>query len=186
MPNFRLTLEYDGSAYAGWQRQPGQATVEGALRQALAALGADQPRLTAAGRTDAGAHSHGQVVGVELERNWLPEQLLKAVNTHLPEDVAVVAAVAAADDFHARFDALSRTYRYVVVPQRHRSPVTRRQAWHVSGELDLAAMRRAAALLVGSHDFGGFGRSPQPGGSTTRRVDAVPPPKVDPKAPPKK
>lgn len=169
----RLTLEYDGERYAGWQRQPNVATVEGAVRDALEAVTGETPHTTSSGRTDAGAHAHGQVVGVRLDRPWIPQRLQVALNAHLADDIAVVDAVAAAQEFHARFDAVTRTYRYVVVPRRVRSPLSRRHAWHVRGDLNVSAMRRAAASLVGSHDFAAFGRSPRHGGSTVRTVHSI-------------
>jgi tRNA pseudouridine38-40 synthase len=173
MPTMRLVLEYDGTDFHGWQAQPAVRTVEGVLRDALQRVTTESPALTAAGRTDAGAHSHGQVVGVQLHRDWEPARLSTALNAVLPGDVAVREATVAPPAFHARFDALSRTYRYLVAPRAERSPLMRRYAWQVSGELDHSAMRRAAALLRGTHDFGGFGRSPRPGGGTVRTIDRI-------------
>ena len=174
---FRLTLEYDGSSFSGWQRQPGVRTVEGVLREGLAALGLSVETLTAAGRTDAGAHAHGQVVGLTLceppFKNLSPKRLQHALNGVLPRDVAVIAAEPAAPTFHARRDALRRTYRYIVAPRGSRMAVGRQYAWRVRGPLDLDAMRRAARLLTGTHDFAAFGRSPRPGGSTTRTVHTI-------------
>ena len=169
----RLVLEYDGTDFHGWQWQPGARTVEGALRDALQRITGELPRLTAAGRTDAGAHSHGQVAGVRLERRWEPERLLTALNAVLPQDVAVREAEPAAETFHARFDAVSRTYRYVVAARRERSPLMRRFAWMVAGDLDADAMRRAASRLRGTHDFGALGRSPRAGGSTVRTIHHI-------------
>lgn len=175
---YRLILEYDGSGFCGWQRQPGVRTVEGALRDAVTQLGLQVESLTAAGRTDAGAHAHGQVVGLTLRpapsperpKNFSPERLRGALNAVLPPDVTVAAVAEVADGFHARRDALRRTYRYMVVPRQHRMAVARQYAWQVRGPLDVAAMRRAARLLEGTHDFAAFGRSPRPGGPTTRTV----------------
>jgi tRNA pseudouridine38-40 synthase len=145
------------------------------LREALAALGVEVVSLTAAGRTDAGAHAHGQVVGLTCStanvRN--PDDFARTLNALLPSDVVVLSAAEAPADFHARRDALTRTYRYLVVPRRTRQAVARQYAWHVRGPLDLDSMRRAARLLVGTHDFSAFGRSPRPGGTTTRTVRAV-------------
>ena len=167
---FQLTLEYDGTAFSGWQRQPQARTVEGVLRQALASVGASPVAMTASGRTDAGAHAHGQVVGVALDMDWDADRLAAAVNAALPDDVIVRHAAPAPPSFHARFDALTRTYRYVVVPRPTRAAVGRHYAWQVRGPLDVDAMRRAAAMLIGTHDFAGFGRSPRSGGSTVRTV----------------
>ena len=169
---YALTLEYDGSGFSGWQRQPGRRTVEGALAEALGRVCAEVPPITASGRTDAGAHAHGQVAGITLARAWDPERLRNALNRVLPADVAVVALAPAPAGFHARFDAVARTYRYLVAP-RPRAAVGRQYAWLVHGDLDVASMRRAAGALVGTHDFAGFGRSPRPGGTTVRTVHAV-------------
>jgi tRNA pseudouridine38-40 synthase len=169
----RLVLEYDGTDFHGWQSQPSVRTVEGVLRAALQQVTGERPHLTAAGRTDAGAHSHGQVVGVPLARPWEPPRLATALNAVLPADVAVREAEPAGDEFHARFDALSRTYRYLVVSGRERSPLLRRYCWQIRGALDVPAMRRAADLLRGTHDFAAFGRSPRAGGSTVRTVERI-------------
>ncbi|MHB8718710.1 MAG: tRNA pseudouridine(38-40) synthase TruA [Candidatus Dormibacteria bacterium] len=166
----RLVLEYDGTHFSGWQRQPASRTVEGALREALAALRVDDVEVTAAGRTDAGAHAHGQVVGVRFAQRWEPQRLGEALNAVLPADVSVRDCGPAAEVFHARRDALTRTYRYVVASRRSRSPLLRRFAWQVSDELDTGAMRAALDCLRGTHDFAAFGRSPRPGGGTVRTV----------------
>jgi tRNA pseudouridine38-40 synthase len=171
VPTYRLTLEYDGSDFHGWQRQSGVRTVEGELRAALARLGMAEVELTAAGRTDAGAHAHGQVAGLRTERSWDPAVLRRALVSVLPEDVTVTAVEPAAEGFHARRQAVARTYRYLVVPRR--APVARRYAWEVPTTVDLEAMRFAAQALVGRHDFAAFGRSPRPGGSTVRSVISV-------------
>jgi tRNA pseudouridine38-40 synthase len=170
MSVMRLTVEYDGSGFHGWQRQPGERTVEGVLRAALAAIGEGGVALTAAGRTDSGAHAHGQVAGVTLRRPWPPERLRAALNAHLPEDVVVVDTAAAGDAFHARFDALRRTYRYLVVTRAERAAVVRRHAWTVRGPLDVETMQAAAEDLVGTHDFAAFGRPTWSGGTTVRTV----------------
>jgi tRNA pseudouridine38-40 synthase len=165
---YRLTVEYDGSEFHGWQRQPALRTAEGELRAALRRVVQDDVELTAAGRIDAGAHAHGQAVGVSLPREWPADRLRLALNAVLPRDVTVSAATAAPAGFHARHDAVRRTYRYLVVPRR--VPVARRFAWEVSGDLDLAAMRRGAEIFRGRHDFAAFGSSPRPGGTTVRTI----------------
>jgi tRNA pseudouridine38-40 synthase len=173
MTMVRLVLEYDGTDFHGWQAQPSVRTVEGVVRDALLQVTGEQPRLSAAGRTDAGAHSHGQVVGVPLSREWEPARLSTALNAVLPRDVAVRRAELAGDKFHARFDALSRTYRYVVASRDARAPLLRRYSWQITGDLDVDAMRDAAALLRGEHDFRAFGRAPRPGGTTVRTVEDI-------------
>lgn len=170
---YALTVEYDGSDFSGWQRQPGRRTVEGVLAAALGAVTRETPRLSAAGRTDAKAHAHGQVVAVHLHRRWEPKRLVAAVDAWLPADVTVVDGREVHLGFHPRFHALSRSYRYLVAPRRWRTAVTRRYAWAVSCALDVEAMRRAGTQLVGRHDFAAFGRAPRPGGTTVRTVSRV-------------
>ncbi|MEA2670602.1 MAG: tRNA pseudouridine38-40 synthase, partial [Chloroflexota bacterium] len=173
MHGYALTLEYDGSRFSGWQRQPDRRTVEGVLRDAILAVTGEQVRLTAAGRTDAGAHAHGQVVGCALRRPWEPRRLRAALNAKLPDDAVVLEVRPAPDGFHARYDARTRTYRYVVAPRGERAAVAREHAWRFPRSLDVEAMRGAAAHLVGTHDFAAFGRSPRAGGTTVRTIHTL-------------
>ena len=173
MATHRLTLEYDGTDFHGWQAQPQVRTVAGCLLDALELVTGERPAFTAAGRTDAGAHAHAQVVGIDLTRDWEPATLRAALNALLPADVAIVSAERCAPAFHARRDAVLRTYRYVVASREARTPVLRRHAWYVRGPLDLDAMRAAASSLEGTHDFSGFGGATRPGGSTTRTVASI-------------
>jgi tRNA pseudouridine38-40 synthase len=152
-----MKLEYDGAPFAGWQRQADQPSVQGAVEAALAALEADVPSIGAAGRTDAGVHATGQVAHADMARPWTPFRLSEAVNWHLkPAPVAVVACAQVPEAWHARFSAVERRYTYRVICRR--APLVHQagQAWQVRGELDVAAMRAAAAHLVGRHDFTTF------------------------------
>jgi tRNA pseudouridine38-40 synthase len=173
VPTYSITLEYDGTDFAGWQIQPTARTAMGVFNDALRTLTSETPALTAAGRTDSGAHAHGQVVGCALERVWAPDELRNALNATLPRDLAVRNVAITHEGFDARRDAVERTYRYLIVCRDGRSPVMRRHAWTVRGPLDLDAMRGAAAHLVGKHDFAAFGSSPRIGGSTVRTVSSV-------------
>jgi tRNA pseudouridine38-40 synthase len=173
VPTYSLTLEYDGTDFAGWQIQPSVRTAMGVFNDALRTVTSESPALTAAGRTDSGAHAHGQVVGCTLERSWALDELRSALNATLPADLAVRGVAVRRDGFDARRDALERTYRYLIVCRDGRSPVMRRHAWTVRGPLDIDAMRTAAAQLVGKHDFAAFGSAPRAGGSTVRRVASV-------------
>jgi tRNA pseudouridine38-40 synthase len=173
VPTYSLTLEYDGTDFAGWQIQPTVRTAMGVFSDALRAVTSETPALTAAGRTDSGAHAHGQVVGCTLERAWAPDTLRNALNATLPADLAVRTVAIRPDGFHARRDAVERTYRYLVVCREGRSPVMRRNAWTVRGPLDTDAMRSGAAHLAGKHDFAAFGTAPRAGGSTIRHVTSV-------------
>ena len=154
--NLRLTLEYDGTGFKGWARQPGERTVEGALREGLDAVFTGFHGLAVAGRTDTGVHATGQVASVRVEGGPPPERAAEALNAVLPPDVAVVAAEAAAEDFHARFSARSRAYRYRVLQRRVRAPLLERRALWWPRPLDLDKLRAAAATLVGAHDFTAF------------------------------
>src|SRR5580658_3253793 len=148
VPTFSLTLEYDGTDFAGWQIQPSARTAMGVFKDVFSAVTTETPALTAAGRTDAGAHAHGQVVGCTLERAWEPDTLRNALNANLPADIAVRHVAERASSFDARRDAVERTYRYVIVCREGRAPVLRRNAWTVRGPLDVDAMRSAAHALV--------------------------------------
>lgn len=168
---YRLLLAYDGSAYHGWQEQSGTATVGGSFAEALVAATGERPPIRAAGRTDRGVHAHGQVVGFELAREWPPAALMAACNRQLPEDIAVLAVAPAEAGFDPRRRAWRRTYRYLLSCSPVPLPVGRQYVWRVPRRLEIEPMREAARLAVGTHDFGGFGVSPQPGGSTIRTVD---------------
>ncbi len=168
---YRLVLSYDGSSYHGWQEQRGVSTVAGAVLDAIASCTGERPPIRAAGRTDAGVHAHGQVAAFTLSRDWAPARLQAACNARLPEDIAVVEAERAEVGFDPRRSAWRRTYRYLLAPSAVAAPIGRQYAWRVSQQLEIEPMREAAGLVVGRHDFGAFGRSPQPGGSTVRTVD---------------
>jgi tRNA pseudouridine38-40 synthase len=152
----RLTLEYDGTEFHGWAAQPGLRTVEGAVREALGEAFRSVDGLAVAGRTDAGVHALGNVVSVDVEGGAPAERAAQALNPLLPDDVAVVAAEEAAPDFHARFSAVARSYRYRIYRRHSPSPFERRRSWWVPRPLDLERLRAAAALLPGEHDFRAF------------------------------
>jgi tRNA pseudouridine38-40 synthase len=151
-----LTLEYDGTDFRGWARQPGQRTVEGVVREALDAVFPRWEGLAVAGRTDAGVHATGQVASVDVNGGPPAERAAEALNAALPDDVAVLAAGEAAADFHARFSAVSRSYRYRVLARRTPSPIEARRALWWPRPIDLEALAAAAELLLGEHDFTAF------------------------------
>jgi len=152
----KLTVEYDGTDFSGWAAQPGRRTVQGAVEDALAATYGQFAALAVAGRTDAGVHALANVVSVDVDGGPPPERAAEALNTALPADVAVAFAEEAAHDFHARFDARARSYRYRVLVRRERSALEGRRALWQSRRVDLAALDAAAAVLVGEHDFRAF------------------------------
>jgi tRNA pseudouridine38-40 synthase len=152
----KLTLEYDGTAFRGWARQPGERTVETVVREALAAVFPRWERLAVAGRTDTGVHATGQVVSVVVDGGPPPQRAPDALNAALPADVAIVAAAAAPRGFDARASARSRAYRYRILRRRTRSPFVDRRALWWPRPLDLDALESAASLLLGEHDFTAF------------------------------
>jgi tRNA pseudouridine38-40 synthase len=152
----RLTLEYDGTDFSGWAAQPGLRTVEGELRAALAAVYPAWDGLAVAGRTDAGVHAVGQVATFDAEPGPPPERAAAALNGVLPDDVVIVASEAAPDDFHARFSARARSYRYRLWTRPAHSPFELRRSLWWPRPLDEDALTRSAALLVGEHDFRAF------------------------------
>ena len=156
MATLRLTLEYDGTGFRGWARQPGERTVEGVLREALDAVLPGWNGLAVAGRTDAGVHAKGQIASLETDGGPPVERLAEALNSELPHDVAVVAADEAPAGFHARFSATGRTYRYVVLNRRERAPLRARRALWWPRPLDVDALEECAAALPGEHDFTAF------------------------------
>jgi tRNA pseudouridine38-40 synthase len=152
----KLTLEYDGSGFRGWAAQPGERTVEGVVRDALAAVFPQWDSLAVAGRTDTGVHALANVVSLDVDGGPPPERVAEALNTSLPDDVAVVEAVEAAEKFHARFSARSRSYRYRIWRSRVRSAFEHRRSWLLSRPLDRTMLDAAASALVGEHDFRAF------------------------------
>jgi tRNA pseudouridine38-40 synthase len=153
--NLRLTLEYDGTGFHGWARQPGLRTVEGVLREALDAVFPRWDGLVVAGRTDAGVHASGQVASVDVEGGPPAERAADALTAALPEDVAVLESAESPDGFHARFSARSRSYRYRVLTGG-RSPLEARRALWWPRPTDVDVLRETAATLVGEHDFRAF------------------------------
>jgi tRNA pseudouridine38-40 synthase len=152
----KLTVEYDGTGFCGWARQPGERTVEGELGRALGELYAPLGGLTVAGRTDTGVHALANVVSVDVEGGPPVERTAEALNAVLPDDLAVIRAEHAAEAFHARFDARSRSYRYRVWRRRERSALEARRALWWPRPFDLAAADASAQALLGEHDFRAF------------------------------
>jgi tRNA pseudouridine38-40 synthase len=151
-----LTLSYEGTGFAGWQRQPGERTVQAVLEDVLAVIDEQPVTAIAAGRTDAGVHALGQVVSAEVRNHLPPDVLVRAINVRLPEDVRVLSATDAPSGFDARRDARAKVYRYTMALGADPGPFVRRVVWHIPQQLNVAAMQEAAAALVGEHDFGAF------------------------------
>lgn len=157
MPRYRLTLEYDGTGLAGWQRQDNGVSVQGLLEAAFEKYCQEKVTLVAAGRTDAGVHALAQVAHVDLERPREPDEIRDAVNFHLkPARVAILEADEAPADFHARFSATGRRYLYRIVNRRAPLVLDHDRAWALTRPVNAEAMHRAAQVLVGQHDFSSF------------------------------
>jgi tRNA pseudouridine38-40 synthase len=157
MPRYKLTIEYDGGPFHGWQRQSNGDSVQHALEDAVRNFCGENVQLVAAGRTDAGVHASGQVAHLDLSRLVTPETLRNALNYHLrPRPVTVLAAAAVADDFHARFSAKARHYLYRIVNRRAPLALEAGRAWQVPAPLDAEIMQEAAQRLIGRHDFTSF------------------------------
>ena len=165
-------MAYDGTAYAGFQIQPNAPTVQGELERVLAVICGEPVRITGAGRTDAGVHASGQVIDLRTTSGLATEELERGVNALLPEDIAISGLEPAEDSFHARFSATGRTYEYRIRNAAVRDPLrTRREHWHPT-ELDVGAMRAAAARLVGRHDFAAFAAG-ESGERTVKRAEWI-------------
>ncbi|WP_395644627.1 tRNA pseudouridine(38-40) synthase TruA [Terricaulis sp.] len=157
MPRFKLTIEYDGGPFQGWQRLADGPSVQGALEDAVEKLTGVRSDVIGAGRTDAGVHAVGQVAHVDIDKPFEAFRVMEALNAHLrPHPIAVLAAEDAAADFHARFDATKRTYLYSILNRRAPAALARGKVWRLARELDAAAMHAAAQRLIGKHDFTTF------------------------------
>jgi tRNA pseudouridine38-40 synthase len=165
----RLGIEFDGSDFHGWQVQLRDRTVQGEIERAMREVTGTNVRIAGAGRTDAGCHASGQVASATLETRLTPERLRMALNAHLPRDVRIVEAAEAEPDFHARFRAMRRAYRYLIVPRP--TALLRNHAWARPIRADLEALRRASRPLQGSHDFLSF--SKQGGDEVHTRCDVT-------------
>lgn len=157
MTRFRLTLEYDGTPFVGWQRQTNGLSVQETLEKAILALTGETCVTHAAGRTDAGVHAHGQVVHVDIVKDFTADKLMEALNFHLrPAPISVLGVEIVGEDFHARFSATHRAYLYRIINRRAPLSIERDRAWLVNAPLDAARMRAGASILVGRHDFSTF------------------------------
>jgi tRNA pseudouridine38-40 synthase len=170
MPNFKLIIEYDGTAYNGWQRQAKEPTVQATIEGALAAMTRSSVTLIGAGRTDAGVHALGHVANFRCDTRLEPDAILKGLNSLLPEDIAVRDCRRVPANFHARFDAKSKVYHYQILNRETRAAIGRHYAWFVHRPLNVKTMEQAAAGLVGRHDFKAFENAGSPRAHTVRHV----------------
>lgn len=173
MPRYKLTIEYDGTPFCGWQRQADRMSVQQALEEAIARFSGETVTTQAAGRTDAGVHALAQVAHFDLARDWDPFRVREALNYHLKAfPVVVVEAEAVPDTFEARFSATARHYEYRILNRRAPPAIERNQVWHVPVPLDAKTMHEAAQLILGQHDFSTFRSSECQANSPIRTLDA--------------
>lgn len=174
MPRYKLTLEYDGTPFCGWQRQADRLSVQQVLEEAVARFSGEAVTSQAAGRTDAGVHALGQVAHIDLDRDWDPFRIREALNYHLrPHPVVVIECDGVGEDFEARFSALARHYEYRILNRRAPPAIERNQVWHVPVPLDAKKMHEAAQLILGKHDFSTFRSSECQASSPIRTLDVL-------------
>ena len=174
MPRYKLTIEYDGTPYSGWQIQENGPSVQGRLREAIRAFSGEGFIPRGAGRTDSGVHATGQVAHIDLTRDWPADTVLKALNYYLrPDPVAIVSCEAVSEGFDARFSATARHYLYRIANRRAPLTLDANRAWRIVHRLDADAMREAAAFLVGRHDFTTFRAAGCQAKSPLRTLDVL-------------
>jgi tRNA pseudouridine38-40 synthase len=170
MALYQIKIAYDGTHFFGFQRQGNVRTVQLEIENVLYQLDWEGTSILAAGRTDTGVHASGQVISFQLDWSHGCEAMLKAMNAKLPEDIAVNAVKVADDNFHPRYDALSRCYHYHIYLQSHRDPLKDRYAWCVWPAVSIDTIEKASKLLLGTHNFSAFGTPPRKGGHTIRTI----------------
>ncbi|MEL6506030.1 MAG: tRNA pseudouridine(38-40) synthase TruA [Pseudomonadota bacterium] len=174
MTRYKLLIEFDGTPYAGWQRQKNAPSVQACVELAVAEFCGETVTLAAAGRTDAGVHALGMVAHVDIEKPVRADQVRDGLNFHLGDaPIVILDASVVAADFHARFRCTGRHYRYAILNRRAPAALTRRRAWHVIGPLDAPLMHQAAQSLVGQHDFTTFRASQCQAESPVKTLNAI-------------
>ncbi|HEY5674514.1 MAG TPA: tRNA pseudouridine(38-40) synthase TruA [Malonomonas sp.] len=173
MARIKLTIEYDGTDYVGWQFQPNGISIQQRVEEALEKLLGEQVRVHSSGRTDAGVHALGMVCHLETARELPLSAWREGLNRFLPADIAICNAESVGEDFHARFSAVGKCYRYRVLCSEVRSPLQQRTSWQIRQKLDHVAVRQAADLLVGEHDFAAFRTSGCVAATTRRQIFSV-------------
>lgn len=174
MPRYKLTIEYDGTDFVGWQRQATDPSIQQSIEEAIEKFSAETVRTQTAGRTDAGVHATGQVAHFDLKKDWDPFRVAEAINFHLkPLPIAILACEKVGEDFEARFSAKARHYQYKILNRRARPALDANKVWHVVNMLDTAAMHRAAQTILGTHDFTTFRAAGCQANSPIRSLDRL-------------
>ena len=173
MAPYQVTIAYDGTEFCGFQRQIADRTVQGEIESALSRLGWSERSILSAGRTDSGVHASGQVISFNLEWKHSQQQLLDALNDILPADISVRELSLAPKDFHPRYDATTRRYRYQLYFSPLRDALKERFFWRIWPELDLDVLKSASRLFLGKHDFRGYGKPPNERSTSLRTINAL-------------
>jgi tRNA pseudouridine38-40 synthase len=168
--NFKLIIEYDGTQYHGWQRQPNGMSIQQAVETAIETMTRRKITLIGSGRTDAGVHALGQTANFKCETRLEPDEIQKGLNSLLPKDIVIHKCLAVPTEFHARYDVKSKRYRYCILNRQLPAAIGRQYAWWIRSPLDVSAMQLAADCIVGEHDFKAFEATGSPRGHTRRRV----------------
>lgn len=168
--NFKITIEYDGTFYHGWQRQKNERTVQGEIEKALFTMTGEKTVLNASGRTDAGVHAFGQVANFHCNTDLSPQTFQKGLNSLTKDDIVIISCDMAGEKFHSRFDVKSKIYHYRILNRNLPAAIERQYTWFIRKKLDLDAMRRAINHIIGSHDFKAFEGTGSPRSHTTRCI----------------
>lgn len=173
MRNILLTIAYDGTNYSGWQVQPNGVTIEEMLQKAFYKMDGSHVKVIGSGRTDARVHANGQRANVNIESSVPTERIPYALNANLPRDIVVKNAVEVPADFHARYDAQGKTYKYRLYTGEFRDPIGRNYHYHIKEKLEMQSLEKALKVLMGTHDFKGFMASGSSVKTTVRTIDAI-------------
>lgn len=170
LKNFKITIEYDGTCFHGWQRQKKERSVQGEVEKVLETITTNKIILAGSGRTDAGVHALGQVAHFKCTTKLSPETLMKGLNSLLPNDIVILSCEQADDDFHARFNTKSKVYNYRILNQPLPSAICRQFVWHIAKKLDVGAMRSSIEYIIGKHDFSAFEGAGSPRSHSIRNM----------------
>ena len=170
MRNLKITIQYNGSNYCGWQKQPNSLGIQGTIEKAIYEITKENVKITGSGRTDAGVHALGQVANFKIQSSIPTDRIPKAINAKLPKDIVIIDCEEVNEDFHSRYSANSKTYRYMIYNSQYRSPIYKDISYQVKYDLDLDKIEREAKFLIGEYDFKGFMSS---GSSVTDTVRTI-------------
>jgi len=173
MKNYKMIISYDGSRYYGWERKAELDTIQGKIETVLSRMTETEVRIFGSGRTDAGVHAQAMVASAVLETSFEPDEIRDYMNRYLPDDIVIKEVREASDRFHARYNAIGKTYRYTLYVGDTKPVFDRKYVWRIEENLNIDRMEKAAELLMGNHDFAAFCKSPQKKKSTVRCVDKI-------------